>query len=176
MNRPAIFIITGERGEGKTTFAAKLALILQENNFAVKGIIAERYTDGPATGFMLTDPAGGISIPLAGKTGTGSENRTGSFIFSREAIKKGNSIISDAIQACSEVIFIDEVGAGELDGKIWAKPLEMLLKTYPGILVLTVRKKFLERVTCHWQIDPVAVFDVKTVNPSEASQLIISSK
>lgn len=176
MKRLAIFIITGDRGEGKTTFAANLAGILQENNFSVKGIIAERYTEGPATGFRLADPAGGTSITLAEKTGTGSVNRTGSYIFYPEAIKKGKSIISDAIKGGTEVIFIDEVGAGELDGKIWAEPLEMLLRTYSGILIITVRKKFLERVTFHWQINPVAVFDVKTCNPRQASDLIISSK
>lgn len=176
MNRPAIFIIKGERGEGKTTFAANLAALLQEKNFSVKGIIAERHTEGTATGFRLTDPAGGTGIPLAEKTGTGSLNRTGSYIFYREAIRKGKSIISDAIKENSEVIIIDEVGAGELDGKIWAEPLEMLLRTYTGILIITVRKKFLERVTSHWQINPVAVFDVKTGTPRQASDLIISSK
>ena len=183
MNRPAIFIITGEHGEGKSSFAVTLAGILIENQLKVKGIIAEGYWEGSVrSGFDLTDPDTGIKIPLAEKRGTDtpvtksdSANDTGSggFVFHKSALRKGNSIIRQAIIQKYDVIIIDEIGARELSGEIWSEPLEMLLRSHRGILLLTVRKKFLETVTGHWQIEPAGIFDISSVRAAQAAEIIL---
>ncbi len=183
MQRPAIFIITGEQGEGKSSFAAALADILLENQLKVKGIIAEGYWEGPVrTGFDLTDPDTGIRIPLAEKADTGSpvvpsdsvkDNGPGGFVFHKSALRKGNSIIRQAITRKYDIIIIDEIGASELRGEIWSEPLEMLLRSHRGILLLAVRKKFLETVTGHWQIDPAGIFDISSVRAEEAAEIIL---
>ena len=183
MHRPAIFIITGEHGEGKSSFAATLAELLIENQLKVKGIIAEGYWEGSVrSGFDLTDPDTGIKIPLAEKTGTDSpvappdslkDNGPGSFVFHKSALRKGNSIIRQAITQKYDIIIIDEIGASELRGEIWSELLELLLRSHGGILLLTVRKKFLETVINHWQIDPAEIFDISSVRAEEAAEIIL---
>ena len=186
MQRPAIFIITGEQGEGKSSFAAALAEILLENRLKVKGIIAEGYLEGPVRkGFDLTDPDSGIRIPLAEKRDTGSpvapsdsvnSNGPGRYIFHKSALRKGNSIIRQAITQKYDVIVIDEIGASELRGEIWSELLELLLRSHGGILLLTVRKKFLETVINHWQINPAGIFDISSLSAEEAAEIILDYK
>lgn len=66
MHGPAIFIITGEKGEGKSSFTGRLAEILKNHDCTVTGIIAEGLLKGTSrTGFLLTDAGTGIKIPLA---------------------------------------------------------------------------------------------------------------
>jgi hypothetical protein len=51
-----IFIISGKRGEGKTSLAKKLAGILRQNSYSAGGIITERVMDGGETaGYNLVD-------------------------------------------------------------------------------------------------------------------------
>jgi nucleoside-triphosphatase THEP1 len=219
MQGPAIFIITGEQGEGKSSFTGRLAETLKNHGCTVAGIIAEGLLKGTLrTGFLLTDAATGIKIPLAERishtgprkiknpsikdkqekqagsddytlspgsekkegnqgrpeTETGGEQvKAGNFIFFRPALLEGKKIIENAILYRPDIIILDEIGSLELEGRIWAGTLESLLERWRGILILTVRQKFLKSVISHWKLNPAGIFNIACINTGGAAEKIL---
>ena len=173
MPGPSIFIISGEQGEGKSTFAKKLAIILREKKYAVRGIIAKgSWKDGLRSGFELIDLESGMTMPLAARDQAGQPGECGSFTFNDDAVAWGRSILSLAAGRNEGVILLDEVGPLELRGEVWAPVLDELIAKFSGILVITVRLKLLEDVTHKWDLTPVAVIHLSSSTPQEAAGII----
>lgn len=182
MDRPAVFIITGGQGDGKSIFALDMAGILKMRNCSVSGFIAEgRWEGAVRSGFDLVNIDTGSRIPLAKRSpscrpqpGSLQEpGRQGAFIFSDEALRTGVEIIRQAVETNAEVIIMDEIGAFELRDEGWAASLGLLLNNYSGIIVLAVRHKWLDRVIEKWKIDPVEIFDISSISAAEAAETVL---
>ncbi len=200
MAGPRIFIITGAKGGGKSSFAAALAKILAGKNCKAGGLIAPgRVEGGIRSGFSLAYPDGSIIMPLATRTTsprtgngptdgsiimplpvgiasprTGTGPTAGSFVFIPEAIEKGLSIIQKAVKERCDVIFLDEVGAAEMEGRIWAAALSSMLDSHTGITVLVTSRRNLTSVMKHWDLVPAGIFDIDNITPAKAAEAIIS--
>ena len=173
MAGPALFIITGEQGEGKTGFALTLAGILKKREYTVMGFIAKGYRKGGLrTRFELTDLYSGKTIPLAERGPAGRQGERGVFIFNSDAVTAGCTIIRRAVRKNAGIIIVDEVGALELGGRVWSPAIDELAERFRGVLVITVRRKFLESVTGKWNLAPVAVFPLSSSMPQEAADEI----
>lgn len=173
MHFTPIFIITGEQGEGKSVFAGQLSSILKNRQYSVKGIIAKGvWKNNIRSGFELTDPSGDKSCFLAERISLPFVNKPGKFRFDPQALEKGHSIIRQAIALRYDVIILDEIGMAEIKGGAWCRAFEMLLDSCPGILIITVRSKYLEKVMLRWKIDPVEVFNVLSTTPLKAAEVV----
>lgn len=191
MHNPSVFIITGEQGEGKSSFAKDLAEKLQKANFKVGGFTATgRLSGSLRSGFDLTPVGAGEPVPLAERAvsaanpadafspqpGLLPNGAKGNFLFNEQGLKTGEQIIKEAAgKNETEIFILDEIGIFELNGEVWARPLELLLKTYRGVLVVTVRGKLLERVIEKWQINPSGIFNICMISVKEAADAISGS-
>ncbi|TVR71989.1 MAG: hypothetical protein EA408_07920 [Marinilabiliales bacterium] len=223
MAGPRIFLITGSKGGGKSSFASALAKILDGRNCKTGGFIAPGSVEGGIrSGFSLAHPDGSIIMHLATRTtssrtgtgpadgsinipptegttssrtgtgpadgsintlptdgnassSTGNQVTAGSFAFNPEAIRKGHTIIRKAVTEKCDVIFLDEVGAAEMEGKIWAEALSSLLDSHTGITVLVTSRKNLTSVIKHWDLAPAGIFDIDHVTPVKAAEAVISN-
>ena len=136
-------IIQGEIGAGKTRLAERLVTKLRKRGLKVGGIISPRILDGEDTiGYRVLDIETGKEVPFATLNPPGVS--IGKFYLSEDAIAFARAAIESAI-ATDQIVFLDEVGRLELDGKGHADALRMLLRS-GAIPVLLVRTKFVEAV------------------------------
>jgi len=162
-----VFIISGERGEGKTSLAKKLACILRQNSYSAGGIITERVMDGGETaGYNLLDLERGKRVKFLRISADDSLEKIGQYSIFPEAVDRGNKILRGGSNRT--VTFIDEVGRLELDGGGWSGSLSFLLNRNESIIVLTVRDSFLEQVISKWGITDYTVINAATRSAEEA--------
>ncbi len=201
MAPPVVFIITGNKAEGKSSLASSLATIIESRNFSVGGLVARgRWKQGRRSGFDLVVFGSDNPVPLADaispcepapdrfgypyrsrkgptvgrdNTNSGAEALTaGRFIFNPAALEIGNSAIEDAMKEERDLIIVDEVGAAEIEGRLWAGALRRLLGAYRGVLLLITARKNLTAVLTHFRIDPAGIFCTGTTTPEGAAAVI----
>lgn len=170
-----IFIITGSVGQGKTTLAKRLALFFSENRIAAGGIISERIMTGTrTTGYYVSDiETGEKELFLSENEETGSE-KTGRFFINPEGLRMGISVLKSLEGRQNIMIIIDEVGSLEIEGRGWAKCLEVLLEKSSDNIILTTRDTNIEKVSNKWNLQDALVFNVKETDFLTAGQMILN--
>ena len=171
--RPGIFILTGERQSGKTTFLIELIRIIREKGFNPRGFISEGVHEGEnRIGFNLTDISTGSKIELCNMVERPGMIKQGRFWFSREALDTGEEILRQAVSSKAEVIVIDEVGHLEISGKGWYDAIESATATSDAVHIWTVRKSLINKAARRWNTGNVTVVDTNTALPDEIAVLI----
>jgi len=170
---PAVFFITGEKGEGKTTLLVEIVKHLRAHGIQVGGIAACAVSEaGLRVGFDVMNVASGERRPLARlKTGEGRNLTSGKYEFFQDGLRMGRKALSSARRAGSQVVVVDEVGPLELGGHGWAANLDELL-AQPVIQIWVVRRGLLEQVKAHWGLSPAGVFRVARTSPEEVFSAI----
>ncbi len=170
-NQQHIFIISAERMGGKTTFMMKVIELLKNSGIEFNGFVAEGLVDesGKRIGFNLLNVKTNSSIPLCDKVSTQWE-QYGSYFFNPKAVEEGNRILSEVKE--NEIVFIDEIGIFELEGKLWANAFTKLLSKSNNQLVVSVRKDFLKPISDKWNLSNPKVIDVNRTNPTELVLLL----
>ncbi len=110
---PAVVIITGPIGSGKTKAARELAAALVEHGVTVGGVIQPRSDGGDS--YFLQDVATGRRWPFASFDLNRREGKTG-YIFSEEGWAIAYSQLKWASRHM-EVVVLDEIGLLEAEGK-----------------------------------------------------------
>lgn len=166
-----IFIITADRGSGKTTFLKELASILDIKEISYAGFYAEGTWDENKirNTFTLTTLPNKENILLCDTT-TENWPLHGRFRFNPEAIYKGESILNQAKKG--SVLLIDEIGILELDGQVWAKSLSTMIEIDQNPIIFTVRRHFLKEVCGKWNIQHPIIFDATTDCPEDAVKML----
>jgi len=151
-NSGRVFVVTGKRGAGKTSYIHNLANKLELEGYTTAGIFQKRRVDaeGVTNGYVACRLNHEEEIEIAyGRSGKGFE-------FSDEGFSTaGDWLIQDSREA--NVVFIDEMGLLEANGRGYAPVFATLLekgndKTY----VLTLRKDKQNALS--------AMFDLKKSN------------
>ena len=171
---PAVFIITGRRRGGKTSFLIDLIEKLKGSKLSLDGILAiassgEEIPDSYSLSHIKT----GKSIPLCDRNPVKDWIKAGPFHFNPVALEMGNRIFTCPEIGNNDLIFIDEIGRFELEGKIWATSVSLLLRNAPCPLVLSVRETFTDQVIEHWNLEVSEIFDIHKTTPYKASLAII---
>lgn len=142
---PEIIIVTGRVNSGKTAFLEKF--INQEKvdgNFPT-GILARGIFDGQIKiGYDVVNIVNGISMPLARTSHFAEGNiEFGRFYFSEKAF----NFAKDALLNFKSggVVFLDEAGPMELDGKGHAASLKTLIESEILRLYIVVRQELLDQ-------------------------------
>lgn len=169
-----VYIITGSKQEGKTTFLRKVIENLKSEKVGCSGFLAEGIWDenGKRSGFELVNIVDGVTIPLSNKS---SKNwvKFGSYYFNPAAIEFGNKIIKKALD--DEVVIMDEIGLFELEGMVWANSLTWLLSKKTNPIIISVRRDFTEQVVSKWNLSNAEIVDIKLETPVNTALRVIGS-
>jgi nucleoside-triphosphatase THEP1 len=172
---PAVFIITGAHGSGKSELVMELAQLLRAAGKKPGGVCAAGlWENGVRAGFDLIDLASGARVPLCRRGASGGTVTTGEFQFYKEGLETGIKALSPESLAGADAVFVDEIGFLELDGGGWADPLDALLEKNKNPLVLVVRDYLLDRVRVRWSLGRAIVWKTGEV-PAEAAFLQLNS-
>ena len=151
-----VIIISGDRGEGKTTFLKKYINELSEKFSDIYGFYAENRNGSDE--YVIHNLNSNKKEILCKRNSPETGNlQIGDFRFDENSIKKGEIWIKKGFKADNPVFVIDEVGKFELDGLVWDNILKEIITLDKGVLVLTVRKNFLEAVIKKYETGNKAV-------------------
>lgn len=173
MNLQYIFI-TGGQGQGKSTFMASLIEAFKIREIPIAGFYSKGYWSAGQRAAFDWVPVG-QQQPCRLCTNEPMEDvvRWGRFYFSKQAISKGNELLSQ-LRGFDGLVFVDEVGRFELRGDGWAPGLKKLLENPPFLIILAVRENFFGAIT-HWLgTEPLKIFQVGKHHPNETEDWIIN--
>ncbi|NVO21157.1 MAG: hypothetical protein HXX13_15750 [Bacteroidetes bacterium] len=173
--RPSIIIISGEKQEGKTTFANELAGNLLKKGIRLSGFLAKGVHEcEKRIGFDLVDLKSGINYPLS-RLKKGSDDTTYKrFDFNQESLEFGRRLIDPESLQDVQLVFIDEVGPMELKNEGWSNSIYKLCSMGNIIQVWTVRRAMVEQAAGTWPVGAVYVFDIKDEKPEDAGNFIVN--
>lgn len=170
-----VFLLTGERGEGKTTTLVRVVEILRDESITISGIITHgTVKNGFRNSFTVVNVKTNVGVQLCSReTGTDGE-RCGAFLFSNEGLRHGFQALSLESAEGAELIVIDEVGHLELRGEGWATCIDRLMAEANGIpMVWVVRRNSIDQVIARWRLLNPAILDIKEHNANEIANEMI---
>ncbi len=170
---PNIFVLTGEKHSGKTTFLKEFITDAEKLNISVSGILQIGVWKGNTRyGYDLLDVQTKDVIPLC-RTDLPNEGIvTGKFSFSSEAIRHGREILSVSPILRSDIVIIDEIGPLELSGEGWAQPLSDLVQRYTGVLIIVIRRSLVDEVCSTFMMTPSTVLDIEGISVDEMTKIV----
>lgn len=169
-----VILVTGNRGDGKSTFMKALAGLCLARGILPGGILAPAVvTGGERRGYDLVPAAGGAPVRLADTETAPGRPVVGRFSFHSEGIERGLRLLAPENNRVARVVFIDEVGAWELDGQGWAGRLNDLILQTDLPLVIAINRKYTEQVIAGWQFRDPVVIDVAGDSPERVFEQII---
>lgn len=153
---PALFIVTGGRESGKTSFVSKLFQRAVSEKIDVAGVISPAvFIDGRKVGIDVNDPRSGLSRRLANmrhieETGSCTDR----WAFSEEAMRWGNELLEKA-SPC-DLLIVDELGPIELEnGTGWQNGIKALNEQKYKAALVVIRPELLALAKTLWPASEV---------------------
>ncbi|TFG65255.1 MAG: hypothetical protein E4H36_00505 [Spirochaetales bacterium] len=149
-----VIIVTGERNGGKTSKMREIAAGYRSLGLEPAGILSVNSEAGTPdlpepdkSRYFALDLASGTTRLLASEVPIAGEDtfRLGRFYFSAGAFSWSSSVIEAGFSA--PVLMIDELGPVELAERGFWKTAARAAAGFRGILVLSIRDRFLELFT-----------------------------
>lgn len=135
-------VVTGEKGQGKTTRVGEVVSALRERGLRVGGILAPgEMREGRRWSIDLVDLGSGRRVPMATRDPDTPWPTVGAFQVSPEAMELGRVALSPERASECDLMVLDEVGPWELAGQGWSSALEALYGT--GVPLLPVARRAL---------------------------------
>ena len=144
-----LLIVSGARGEGKTTFVRRFAANATECGRSVGGVVSPAvFEGGERVGYDLINLRDGARQTLARIARPGEEPTVGAFRFAPAAVASGVLAISSAVRDGLDLIAIDEVGPWEFRGEGWAPAFEEALRNARAgqTLIVVVRPSLIDEL------------------------------
>lgn len=174
MRERKIYIVTGEIGEGKTAWLAKLTGLLEEKEIKAGGILALRIIqEGRATGYDIYNISSGVRTPFLRLHGTetmGVER----FTVSEEGVTAGQDALDPYVNSDMDVVVVDEAGPLELRGQGWSNRIVELLLDTRVTVIIAVRKNLTEAVMNKFGITDAQVIDVGQADVLKVAEEIVA--
>ena len=168
-----LVIITGNIGEGKTTFAQKTVERLHELHVPVSGFLSVGIQNkGQRTGFDLHFLESGTTANLCKTEGPKSWQRFGKYAFNPKGLEAGNSVLHPERLHDKKVLVVDEMGPLEINDSGWAPGIERVLKGTTMVHCWVVRKSLAVKMARKWDVGTVYLFDVAEDTPAYAAEKI----
>ena len=127
MKAHQIWMLTGERGAGKTSLCRALAARAQDNGWDAAGLISPAvFANGIKTGILVDDVRRGESRPLAAlEVGGTFDLPVGKWFFDRAVLAWGDRVLASS-PPC-DLLVVDELGPLELlEQSGWQSALQVL--------------------------------------------------
>jgi len=172
MSSNKVVIISGDKGEGKTTKIVEIIDKLKRNDVAVTGFVAiGEWENGERSKYTMLDIRTGKSAVICTATMTNGYDKHGRFYFNPLAVKFGENILYSQ-QNISQVVVIDEIGPFELDGKVWHNSLLHHLENTQNLLLLSVRTKLVDEIVEKYTLANVSVYNTLANNDDIVKEII----
>jgi nucleoside-triphosphatase THEP1 len=163
---PKIYIFTGERDSGKTTFLKNIIEQLIEKGITMDGFYAEKkFRDNVFSVYNLVHILDGTKQEFLILKSDLSDPNSTRFDINSNALGIGYQWLNE-ISTSVELIIIDEVGKWELQGKGWSKAIENTIKHSNQPILLVVREKFLTDIISHFNIENYSIFNSENFTSS----------
>lgn len=171
--RQAVFVVTGDKGQGKTSLVKKLVDKLKKRNLSPAGILAPGIVkDGKRVGYRVQDIRSGRESLLCERL-EGTNQLP--YLFHPNGIRHGEEALKPEHAAKADLLIVDEVGPFELQGKGWDKTLQKLLPVWDGPILLVVRTSLVDAVARHYKLRPTMVFTAGKTPVEEALEAILTT-
>jgi nucleoside-triphosphatase THEP1 len=169
-----VFIITGEKHQGKSTFAEKLVKLLQKEGKTVKGFIAPgKFIENHRSEFSIQDVFTGESKMLCSIKGTKEQKQVGKFYFSDEGLLFGKDLLKTENVNDADFIIIDELGPFELRGKGWSSSIDALLKNPDFSMIWVVRRSLVYDIIRRFGVNCAVIIDIQDNSVESVRDLLI---
>jgi nucleoside-triphosphatase THEP1 len=169
-----VILVTGDTGDGKSTLLAELTIFFKSRNIQTGGIISPAvFENGIKSGYELINVATSRKIRLSQTLKADGLVNVGRFYFFDEGISFGKAALAVANNRNSQIVFIDEIGAWELQGQGWAESLNELILRCDMPVILAVNTKLVDQVVESWQLHNPLIIEAQNATSSEAIQEIM---
>ena len=168
-------LISGKRGEGKTSLALRLVARLREAGLRVDGFVQRALEDaeGTRTGYDLVRLGTGETVPLARRGAPPADDRPVAchYIFDPAAFGRARAWLRDGA-APAPVLLLDEIGRLEAAGGGHADAVHLALaQPDPTVVILSVRAELLfpavYRFLGEQPVEPVAALEAPATPAAE---------
>lgn len=163
-----IYVVTGERGSGKSTICAQVARDAAGRGMSVAGILTERSSPEPGAARKVVDMRSG-EVRLFGAqsvhgSGSGrSDPLTPGWEFDSDVFAWANQVFARSTPC--ELLIVDEVGPLELlGGRGWASALAALRSRDFGVALVVCRPGLLAQLETSLGAPPSRLFVVGVEN------------
>ncbi len=151
--QPLLFLITGSRGAGKTTFCSQLVQAAREAGWQVAGLLSRPVCEGPLrTAIDAEDLRTGETRRLANAVSPDSGQvtpGTKGWQFDPAALEWGNQVLA-ASTPC-DLLVVDELGPLEFErGAGWQAGLAAVDTRQYAIALVVVRAELLGEALLRW--------------------------
>ena len=171
-----IFIVTGDRGAGKTSLLMALAEEFQQRQRHVGGILSPvARKDSMRIGYDIINIQTGERVPLCRNEPEGIGIRIGQWVFRDDGIQFGRDSLDPSSLLACDLVIVDEVGPLELENKVWAPSLDYLVRSSPHSIILAVRESLVERVRERWSFTPGSVWTIEGGNSGDLLKEIVEA-
>lgn len=140
MKAAQVWMLTGERGAGKTSLCRALAAQAHEFGWDAAGVISPAVIEnGVKTGILVEDVRRGESRPLAALEARGTfDLPVGKWFFDRTVLAWGDWVIASS-PPC-DLLIVDELGPLELlQGGGWQSALDVLRGSGCRLALVVIR-------------------------------------
>lgn len=173
IRRENIIFITGNVGQGKTTFLSSVAQVLNFQGIKAGGFLSPAVFDnGTKIGYDIIGLMNGERSVISRISGSNNMARAGKYYFYEEGLEFGNKALAIENNSNSQIIIIDEIGHLELENNGWAKAMNQLLIKTDIPLILVVRNQLIEKVMKKWCFERPLMIDISSNNTEQASIII----
>ncbi len=149
-----IFIVSGEKGSGKTAFLLKIIALLQKHGFVVGGFVALHNLESDS--YQIKNIKTNEQAPLMQRVATFNQ-RPHHFKFFPEGVSWGKNCLKELLNNPPDIAIVDEIGGYELSGKLWSSHFTLLVESVVP-LIFTVKERLCEKVVEKWDIEPTFIF------------------
>lgn len=175
---PALVLLTGEKGEGKTALCAELARLARERGCLVAGILSPGWwNDGFRGGYEVQDLLSGKRRRLACRSREPGPVRQGAFLFDPAGIEFGRTALADGAARSADLVIVDEVGPLELRGEGWAPELDRLHQQPCRSMLWVVRPELIEEVRRRWPgLEGAPVLRARATSATRLADLLLGGE
>ena len=151
MQNPKLYIISGERKAGKTTFCRKVIDAARAAGWQVGGVLSPAvFCQGEKTAIDLLDLKTGLQEQMA-RARRPDEDTSFSlnWVFDKSQLKRGDEILKKA--APCDLLVIDELGPLELlHNQGWQAGIKVLHQGHYRLALLVIRPELLKQALERW--------------------------
>ncbi len=186
---PAVHLLTGSQGSGKTTMMERAIARLRDDGVRVGGILSHVCSaDGERTGYDIEDVLTGARAVLCRKehrADTRGEHdadsrsnhaagvqSVGPFVFHPEGLSLGAEALAVRPEHPATVVIVDEVGPLELRGEGWAASVRNLLNSDTPAILIVVRPALVQQIQPEWRFVAENVWDVSQTSDTEIAGVL----
>lgn len=159
---PDIYLVIGDREEGKTAFLRKMVDDLIAEGKKVSGFLAIGIHDkeGVRCGFRIRNIETGEEAEFCVTDGNPHWEKIGRFRINPHGLAKGYEWMAPERIRQSDILVIDELGPLEMVGKGWSDLIGRILQEDPKTMIWTVRRNLAAKIAVKWNVGEVKFIDV----------------